>query len=31
VVNVASGFFSPIELMRVALLRELLLPSRSRA
>ena len=31
VVNVASGFSSPSELMRVSFLRELLLPSRSRA
>lgn len=31
VVNVASGFSSPSELMRVSFLRDLLLPSRSRA
>jgi flavin-dependent dehydrogenase len=31
VVNVASGFSSPSELMRPAFLRELLLPARTRA
>jgi flavin-dependent dehydrogenase len=31
VVNIASGFSSPGELMRLSFLRELLLPSRSRA